>query len=232
VHPPTPVGIIVARSDSSRLPGKAMAEVAGRPLIGYVIERAKRATGLEGLVLATTGREIDDVLAAYADSLGIGVFRGDTDDVAGRLLDCAREAGATHLARINGDSPWLDPVLLDDAVREAAGDADLVSTIPGRTFPYGVSAEIASVAAMERAYALMSWRDREHVTLYLYEHPDAFRIRAMTSPSSDLARARMVVDTADDLRIFEQVVRELGDTVLTAGYPEVASRYMELGHLR
>jgi spore coat polysaccharide biosynthesis protein SpsF len=229
---PQVVGVVVARSDSSRLPGKAMRSVAGLPLIGYAIERAMRIERLHDLLLATTDRPVDDDLASYARSRAMGVFRGDTDDVAGRLLACAQSSGCDYLVRLNGDSPFLDPGLVEQGLRFTGEGFDVITSVPGRTFPYGVSAEIIRVSAMAEAHPLMTAEEREHVTQHFYRNRDHYRICEITSPAPELAAARMVVDTEDDLRAFEQVVGLLGDSVLTADYQTVAPYYLEMGHVR
>jgi spore coat polysaccharide biosynthesis protein SpsF len=229
---PLIVGVIAARSDSSRLPGKALRMVADRPLVGYVIERAKRIGGLAALALATTDRPVDDELAAFARACGVGVCRGATDDVAGRLHACAAGFGADYLVRLNGDSPFLDPASLEEGLAQAAEGYDVITSVPGRTFPYGVSVEIVRCAALRDALPKMTAEDREHVMPYFYRNATSYRIRELSSPRPELAEARMVVDTEEDLRVFEQVVATLGDAALTASYVDVAPLYLAAGHTR
>jgi len=227
-HAASVVGHILARTDSSRLPGKALMPIAGVPLIGYVIERARLIPGLDGLVLATTDRQVDDELAAYASSCGIDVCRGATDDVVGRLLDCARPVSTDYVLRLNGDTPFLDPALIGEGLSRTAEGYDVISNIVGRTFPYGVSVEIIKRAALERAYPNMSPTDREHVTQYFYQHQEQFSISVMTADVPGPSGVRMVVDDEADLRRFEAVARMLGDDVLTADYQQVAACYQQI----
>ena len=116
------IAIVLARLDSSRLPHKALRKVHGTPLIGYALERARQIRSLAQVVLATTERGVDDPLAAYAQSAGVAVFRGATDNVAQRCVDCATLHGADYFVRLNADSPFPDPALIEEGLR--ALDAD------------------------------------------------------------------------------------------------------------
>ncbi len=225
---PQVVGIVTARLDSTRLPNKALTPVRGLPLVGYVIARGKRIRNLKALVLATSERSVDDPLVSYALSQDIPVYRGSLSDVALRLLNCAMEFGADYCVRLNGDSPFLDYDLISDGITYCQDDRiDMVSNLIGRSFPYGISLEIIRIAALERAHALMaSPEDHEHVTRYFYRHPQQFNIQSIISDRPDLSRARMVVDTEADLRMFEFVVGQLGDTVFDVGYRQVAPLYL------
>ena len=229
---PSVAGVVLARTDSSRLPGKVLTPVLGRPVVGYVFERAAKASGLRGLALATTDRPADDELARYAASLGVPVFRGDVDDVAGRVLACAEDLGVDYALRLNGDSPFLDPHLIEQGLELLAENPDVVTSVRGKTFPYGVSVEIVRVAALAQAHQLMTPDEREHVTAHFYRNADRYRISELTSPAPELAAARMVVDNEDDLRAFEAVIAQLGDDALSADFRRVAPYYLELGRLR
>jgi spore coat polysaccharide biosynthesis protein SpsF (cytidylyltransferase family) len=223
------IAIIVARLDSKRLPEKALKEVNGFPLIYYVISRAKRISGIDTVVLATSNRSLDDPLANYANSQDISLYRGSCDDLALRMLCCAKEFKADYFIRLNGDSPFLDPGVIAEGIAFCTTEQfDLITNLVGRTFPYGVAVEIVRTAAFEKAYKNMT-RSEEHenVTIYLYEHSMDFRIKSITSKRSELSLARMVVDTREDFELFERLVFELGDDVFTAGYAEIAELYFK-----
>jgi spore coat polysaccharide biosynthesis protein SpsF len=226
---PALLGIVLARLDSSRLPGKALRVCAGLPLVEHAIVRARRCQQLRGLVLATTDRAVDDRLVEYARSLSMPVFRGDVDDVAGRVLACSREHGAEYLLRINGDSPFFDPELVDEAIELLDdGEVDLVTNLIDRTFPYGIAVEILRTAALADAHACMTPAEREHVTQHFYKRLGDWRVRSIRSERPELSRARLVVDTEDDLAQFERLAERLGPELHTAGYAEVASLALSL----
>ena len=113
---------IFARLDSRRLPGKALMPIAGRPLLGHVIDRARRARRVDRVIVATTDRPVDDPIAAFADGEGVSVFRGDAADVLGRAVACARAFRLATLVRISGDSPFIDPGLIDHMLEVHAAD--------------------------------------------------------------------------------------------------------------
>ena len=229
---PTVLGIVVARLDSSRLPGKALIAVRGRPLIDYVIERARAVHGFTDLVLATTDRAIDAPLCEYAAANNVPVFRGDYQNIARRMLDCATQRGSDYFLRLNGDSPFLDPALVDRGIRLAlVTGADFVTNLIGRTFPYGISVEVINTCCYSALYPrLTSHDDREHMTRYLYLHMDEFRVQHFESDTPELAHARLVVDTEPDLARFKNLAHLLGDGIAAVDYERVARLWMELSN--
>lgn len=199
--------IVQARASSARLPGKVLREVRGKPLLQYLVERLQRAATLERIVLATSTDASDDDVAALGARLGLDVVRGPLDDVLGRFLLAATQLKLAALVRINGDSPLLDPSLIDRAVvLFEAGGSDLVTNVLPRSFPKGQSVEVVAVHALQQAWNESDEpADREHVTRYLYRNLDRFRVSNFARPSyaGDL---QLSVDTADDLRRFAALV--------------------------
>jgi spore coat polysaccharide biosynthesis protein SpsF len=216
--------IVLCRLDSQRLPGKALREVGGRPLVDYALARCRQVAELAGnIVLATSEREVDDPLADFARSSGISVFRGSTDDVAGRVVACSRQFGFRYFLRVNGDSPFLEPALVGEALRQVQGEPlDLVTNLLPRSFPYGVSVEVVRAEAYAGAYRRMSSREqREHVTSYLYENIGQFRHSNIACPLGDFHRVRMTVDTPEDLAWFGRLVQQFGSEIDRASYADV-----------
>lgn len=225
------LGVVIARMDSSRLPGKPLLELGGLPLLGHVVTRARAIHGLASLALATTRRPVDDSLADYADQLGLTVFRGDCDDVAGRVLACAESCGASAFVRLNGDSPFLDPQLIDAGLLHLQDGIEFVTNIPGRTFPYGIAVEIIDTACYRRAVANMSTAaDREHVTLALYRSLHLIPHYLMHAPHPQLSQARLVVDTPEDLVNAEILICHFGESIDQASYVKLATYWLE--HIR
>lgn len=219
------VGIILARLDSKRLPAKALREALGRPLIHYVVERARRVRGLEAIVVATSRRSIDDALAEHALRLGVAVFRGSAHNVAERCVRCAEQHAAGFFVRLNADSPFPDPLLIEEGLRRIAGPErpDLVTNLPGRTFPYGISVEVVNAATLGRILGALTPEEAEHVTQHFYRRPSRFAIEQLASTQPQLRDARLVVDTEEDLATFCALARRLGPRVLQAGFAEVAA---------
>jgi len=200
--------IIVARTDSQRFPGKVLHPLLGRPMLSHVAQRCLQARALEGRVfVATTSRPIDHPIARLAASEGLGVYRGETENVARRLLECAQSAGWDGFFRVNGDSPCLDSALLDQAAEAfEILEPDLVTNLYPRSFPYGISVELLRTSAYAQACRRFDRPDlREHATLFYYENAAEFRIHNIPNPDPDRGgpSLRLTVDTADDVARVE-----------------------------
>ncbi len=222
--------IVLARFDSSRLPGKGLIEVSGRPLLAYTIERLRKVPALERIILATSDRNMDDGLAAFAATSGVECFRGSAADVAGRVLRCAQAFNIDAFARVNGDSPLIDYDAITDAIRRYDGTgADVVTNVFPRSFPSGASVEIVRTKAFERAYAAMTKPGHfEHVTKFFYDNPGAFSIINMDSKDPALTLINLAVDTREDLERFRNLVLAMGDGHLAYAGQRLYSLYRRL----
>lgn len=221
-------GVIQARLDSNRLPGKVMKEVNGIPILGYIISRIKRIEGLYNVILATTYRTSDEPLVKYATEQGLIIHQGKVNDVAHRFLCCAEKFSSDYLVRINADSPFLDPDLISKGIRYCYNNkVDLVTNTVGRTFPYGITVEIFSAEALRNSYSFMEKDDREHVTSYFYKHLENFNVIVMTSRLKKIRKAHMVIDTESDLKIFKNVIKRLGDGAINLSYQKIAKIYLQ-----
>jgi spore coat polysaccharide biosynthesis protein SpsF len=206
--------IVFARLMSSRLPGKALLPLGGRPMVGRVIDRARRVRLARGVVLATSTDPADDRLAEFAAAEGVDVYRGPLDNVARRALDCARAHGWTAFARVCGDRPFFGPEDTDRAIACMAdgGDAvDLVSGALAGPVPPGLTTEVIRTGALDRMLSLTrDSNDLEHLTRYMYAHPAQFRMAGVAVTGAGEA-VRLVVDTEQDLRRARYIVDRLGD---------------------
>jgi spore coat polysaccharide biosynthesis protein SpsF (cytidylyltransferase family) len=202
--------IVQARTSSSRLPGKVLREVAGKPLLQYLLERLANASLSRPVVVATSSDASDDDLAAFCDAFGVDCHRGPLDDVAQRMLEAAETRGLDAFVRVSGDSPLLDSALVDRAVELLrAGENDLVTNVHPRTFPHGQSVEALRTSAFRRmCSALTEPHDREHVTRYIYRHADEFRIASFTH-DPDISALQLAVDTPEDLARFESILSSM-----------------------
>ena len=202
------LGVIQARMSSSRLPGKVLADLAGAPMLGRQVERLRRSRRLDDLVLATSDQPGDDPVAAYAREIGLAVVRGPLDDVLARFV-AVLEAWprATTIARMTADCPLTDWRVLDAVIdRLSETGADYVSNVaPERTFPHGLDVEVMRAEALREAAAeAADPYEREHVTPFIYRHPERFRIEGlMRAPS--LAHLRWTVDYPEDLDFVRHV---------------------------
>jgi len=194
--------IVVARLDSRRLPRKALRDLGGRPMIAWAFDICRSLDRVDAVILATTDRPDDDDLADFALDCGVAIFRGDVNDVAGRFLAAMEKFELGAALRLNGDSPLNRPALLNGALGLfRAGGADVVSNVPGRTYPYGISAEVIGVEAMRYAHAAMpaASADREHVTQYFYRQSGPVRLRLMPAAAAGMSGVQLAVDDEIDL---------------------------------
>ena len=175
---PTVIATIQARMNSARLPGKALRPMNGQAMLGRVLDRVRMSCTIDDLWVTTSTEPTDDALAAFAETHGAKVYRGSLDNVLGRMIGTADAANADALVRISGDSPLIDPAIIDRAVAIfLQGDADLVTNVQRRTFPKGQSVEVISKAALRLAQREhTSAEDLEHVTPWLYANPQRVRI--------------------------------------------------------
>jgi len=198
--------VVQARFGSSRLPGKVLADLAGKPLLARVLERAQRIAGIAGVVLATTDVEADAAVAALGRACGVEVFRGNENDVLDRYYQAARATGADPIVRVTADCPLLDPAVSAEVVGAyRTGAWDYVSNFADRRYPDGLDTEVFSFAALERAWreaALAS--EREHVTPYIWKHPERFRLGGVAG-AQDLSSLRWTVDQPADLDFVRAV---------------------------
>lgn len=203
--------IVQARMTSTRLPGKVLLPLAGEPMLVRLLERLRRVQRADGIVIATTTNASDDPIAALCSQQGVPCHRGSELDVLSRYADAARLHAADVVVRITSDCPLIDPALIDQliAVYEE-GDSDYVSNMLPPTWPYGMAVEVFSATALAQAHAEATQdAEREHVTPFIYWHPQRYRLRNVASPVA-LSHHRWTVDTPEDY----ELVRRLFDHLL------------------
>ncbi|MBL4615610.1 MAG: NTP transferase domain-containing protein [Magnetovibrio sp.] len=220
------IGVVIfSRLNSSRLPGKALLDMDGRPLLGYLIDRLRYIKNADRVIVATSDETSDDTLAAFVEQQdGISLYRGCLDDVSGRALGCMRAFDLDVMVRICGDSPFEIPAMIDHMIElREDNDAELLTNVQDRTYPSGLSVEVVSRDAYERAYSQMSEAvDFEHVTHYFYQHPKQFKIvNVVREDGGDLTHLNLCVDTAQDLKRASWIAQHLGDNLEHAGLEEL-----------
>ncbi len=228
------VAIIQARMKSSRLPGKVLMNIQGKPMLTRVIERVKLAKNISQTIIAITNEVDDDPLAEYCQKEGHAYYRGSMQDVLDRYYQAAKTAGADVVVRLTSDCPLLDPDLIDEtisifmgrtgsrAIWSPVGDPehlpppvnpsfpwDFAATrLPPpweRSFPIGLDVEVCSFAALERAWQeATAAYEREHVLPYLYDEPNRFRC-VVGSWNENHGNQRWTVDTEDDLKLVNEI---------------------------
>ena len=202
------IGILQARCSSSRLPGKVLMPILGVPMIWHQWQRLKQAKGLDKLVLATSVDVSDDFLAQYFIDRGELVFRGSLDNVLDRYYQCALKYGATQVVRLTGDCPLADPLLIDQLIEKHLAEGNDYTGV-AETFPDGLDAEIFTFKALEKAHNnAITASHREHVTLYINQQPDVFKLASLAS-SHDLAYYRWTVDNSADFELVTKIYEKL-----------------------
>ncbi len=213
------IAIVQARMASKRLPGKALADLGGVPLIHHVLERGKRIPGISEVVLATSKGGENDALEDYARQIGCDVFRGDEDDVIDRFYRISAPRGASNIVRLTGDNPLLDYNAIGFLLRKHVELAADYSCLTG--LPVGAGADIFSFRALEESHRKADGKAlSDHVDLYVLENQQKFglmrfalepalsKIRWTVDDQSDIARVRKLVD-ADSAGILERSTTQL-----------------------
>lgn len=169
------VAVVQARTHSTRLPGKVLYPLAGRPVLAHVVDRLRTASTVDDVVVATSTRQADDAVAHAAERAGAGVHRGSESDVLGRMYGAAVEAGADVVVRGTADNPLVPPALTDRVVEAVAAGADYASNTVDRTFPHGLIVEAFSMDTFDEVESASTEpHQREHVTQYYLEQPEEF----------------------------------------------------------
>ncbi|OSY42227.1 spore coat polysaccharide biosynthesis protein SpsF [Pseudonocardia autotrophica] len=202
--------VVQARTGSTRLPGKVLRELGGRPVLDRVVDAARAAHGVDDVLVATSTAAADDAVAEHASGLGVGVVRGSEDDVLSRFVQAAGEHPCDAVVRLTADCPLLDPELvgLVAATWRSAPEHDYVATTLVRTLPRGLDVELATVPALRALDATATGYDRVHVTSGLYGDPERFRcLGLVVAPAAD--DLRVTLDTPDDLHALQGLVEAL-----------------------
>lgn len=193
---------------STRLPGKVMSDLDGRPMIGYQLNRVLRSTLVNKVVVATSTDESDNPLVAYLDTISQEVVRGPLNDVLKRFLMVLDIYNPPYFVRITGDCPLVMTDLLDSMISEfESSSLDYLSNALNPSFPDGLDIEIVKTSALRRLDLMqLSEPEREHVTLGLYSRPKDFNLKNFNY-SLDLSRERWTVDYPGDLEFIRGVVK-------------------------
>lgn len=199
------IAIIQARMDSSRLKGKVMKPISGKPMIGLLFERLHESKSIDQITLATSTKSSNDNLVAYAESLGISVFRGSEVDVLDRYYQAACEFNADNIVRITADCPLVDIEIVDVVVKKIINSSfDYVSNIGPPTYPDGLDVEVFTFKALHSAWKdATDDYDREHASSYIRESKK-FNTYNVTA-DADYSAERWTVDFEEDFSLIEDI---------------------------
>lgn len=218
------VAIIQARMTSTRLPGKVLKNVLGKPLLGYQLERVGRCRTIDETVVATTVNATDDKVVEFVEGEGLRTWRGSEADVLSRYAGAAEMADADLVVRLTADCPLVDPALVDKVVetlRDSEPSLDFVSNMTPRTLPRGLDAEgIRSTALMAAHHEASARQEREHVTPFLYNNKDRFACRYLLH-DPPIEGHRWTVDHPEDFELVRRILEALYPVNPTFTYQDV-----------
>ncbi|MDF2486385.1 MAG: cytidylyltransferase [Herbinix sp.] len=210
--------IVQARMGSERLPGKVMKEVLGIPMITYTLDRLKRSRYIDEIVLATSDRTTEESMVDYLMNHDCKVFRGSENNVLKRYIDAIHEFGGDIIIRVTGDCPLIDPVMLDHVVScylTSCYDYVGVDTL-NYNYIRGLDVEVFSRESLERVYTIVKDAEekspyKEHVTYYMYQHPEEFKVFQLLASPFHRKDYRLCVDTIEDFTLINHIYEHFQD---------------------
>tara|TARA_B100000900_G_C20576516_1_gene715572 strand:- start:18 stop:662 length:645 start_codon:yes stop_codon:yes gene_type:complete len=195
--------IIQSRSNSRRFKNKALHLIYGTPLIQHVVNRISKSKEISKLIVSSSSKKSDDQLISYLKKNKIKFFRGNLENVALRLYETAKANKAKYFVRISGDSPMIDPKLIDKAIKisKKTKGHDIITNVFPRTFPKGQSVEVIKTFTLKKNLKNFSKTDKEHVTKFFYKNSKKFNIKNFVLNKKD-NKIKMSIDTKKDLKFI------------------------------
>ena len=221
------LAVIQARMSSARLPGKVLMDLCGRVVLGRLVDRLSAAKTITHIVVATSNEHSDQAIADFCMKEGIKCHRGSLGNVTQRFCQVATVEKVDAFVRISGDSPLIDPAIVDRAVLYyQQEECDLVTNVLVRSFPKGQSVEVIRFESLEAIHRYgQSVDSQEHVTTAFYQDPERYRIVGFTS-GIDAGKVNLSIDTPDDLIRLEKIVKACGD--VWRGWRDLLGIYNDL----
>lgn len=216
--------IVQARMGSSRLPGKVMKRINGHPMIYYTLIRLQESRYIDEIILATSTKDIDNPLAEYVETLGIGVFRGSEENVLERYKLASDKYNGDTIIRVTGDCPLIDPIIVDNAITKyLMYDYDYLRLDVPRTFMRGFDVEVFSKNTLEEVYGIVCSEEniknkeyelfREHVTYYIYTHQSNFNVGYLKGEFKVHKDINLSVDTKKDFSCVKNIYESYNEKV-------------------
>ena len=202
------VAIIQARMGSTRLPGKVLREVGGKPILQILVNRIKRCKQIDSIAIATTEKEEDDRIIGLAKKLGVEWYRGSENDVLKRYIDASRAVNADIIVRVTADNPLTDPELMDALIEAHLKNRADYTRCTGVIL--GTAVEVVNRVTLENIYPIAEQAEyREHVTYYILTHPELFKTHTVDF-GLNCPHLRLTVDTEEDLDLMRKLCEGLG----------------------
>ena len=205
------VATIQARMGSSRLPGKVLLDLGGRPVIEWVVRAARAIVGVDEVVVATSDSILDEEIVAWCGRNDTRCIKGDEHDVLGRYGVAAKETRAEIVLRITADCPLLDPAICGEVLAlSKRTNADLATNADPPTWPEGLSCEVVKAEALGRAVReAVRPSEREHVLPFISHRRNQFKVRSLLCPLPGLQVERWTLDTGPDYEFLGEVVERI-----------------------
>jgi spore coat polysaccharide biosynthesis protein SpsF len=206
------VGIIQARMGSTRLPGKVLINILGNPMLYYVINRLKHCKYLDDVIVATSDELSDDAIVQYCIENNVNYFRGSENDVLSRFVLAASNFDADIIVRVTADCPLIDPLIVDNVIcKHIENNADYSSNFYDRYYPRGVDVEVINFSVLKEINSKnLEKHHREHVTPYIYENPNKYKIHSEKATGKFIRPdLRITVDTKEDLLLIRKIYLNL-----------------------
>lgn len=232
------VASIEARMGSSRLPGKVLMDIEGKPSLERQLIRLKECKKLDDIVLATSISSKDDVLEIWARDQEIPCYRGSEFDVLDRVVEAHKFMGSDLIVETTGDCPLIDPSIIDLAVETfLVNDCDVVTNSRIPSYPEGADVQVFSLNLLKNvAMTIFDPAVREHVSLYFYENPDVYKILDLFAPLEKKApNRRLQLDYKEDLEFIRQTYKYLepiyGPSFGVESILNLIQKYPEIGKI-
>lgn len=202
------LAILQARMSSTRLPGKVAMDANGIPMLAYEVGRILQSKKIDQLVVATSSNPEDDAVEQIALKSGVECFRGDLNNVLDRFYQCAKKFQASHIVRLTGDCPIIDPRVIDEVISlHISSSADYTTNGIKRTFPDGLDVEVMSFQSLQKTHTNAKLQSElEHVTPYIYTHPEEFKIEHYCN-DTDYSHIRWTLDYLQDYELLRKIIK-------------------------
>ena len=202
--------IVQARITSTRLPGKVLMDIEGKPMLWHTINRLKMAKKIDEIILAIPNTKKNDILVEFAEEDNLKYFRGSEEDVLSRYYLAAKKFNCDIIIRITSDCPLIDPKVVDLIIeKHLKSGSDYTSNVMKRTFPRGLDVEVFNFNVLEKvSQKAQSNPEKEHVTLYVRNHPKEFFLVNIEN-NQDISEMRWTVDEIADLEFIREIYKRL-----------------------
>jgi spore coat polysaccharide biosynthesis protein SpsF len=209
------VATIEARMTSTRLPGKVLLEIGGKPALEFMIDRIKQSRLVDDIVVATTVNSSDQPIIDLCNKIACKYFRGSEEDVLLRVLEAAKSVNADIIVELTGDCPFIDPKIIDEVIElYFSGEYDYASNVVERSFPDGFDTQVFSVQSLEKVSLMTDDPlDRVHVSCYFYNNPQRFRlVNLMADRDLTWPDLRLTIDEQADYQLLKLIAEKLRDS--------------------